>query len=176
MARRIVLGDVGSNYVFRVSRAGYDAATADLDGLLFDADHIPARWENEGTVTCPGGRGPVSGEVDLWYPGTVTVSHGSTPSVIMGLAYPLSSNNRWYTVHATVDHVSGTGNTHYHTYEFSHMDDNYCSPHWLTSDYDNGDSLQQLRGGWKLEWNSSTITITNNSPYPIRVRWLAIKI
>lgn len=176
MARRIVLGRVGSEYVFRVSRAGYDAATADLDGLLFDADYIPARFEAEGTVTCPGGRGPVSGEVELWYPGKVTISHGTSPSIIMGLAYPLSADNRWYWVHATANHFSGTGDIHYHTYEFGHMDGNYCSPHWLTSDYDNGDSLQQLRGGWKLEWDSSSITITNATPYSIRVRWLAVKI
>lgn len=175
MARRIVLGKVGSDYVFRVSRAGVDAATADLDGLLFDADHIPARYEGEGTITCPAGRDPVSGETDLWIPGKVTVSHGVDPSVIMGLAYPLSSDNRWRWVRAIAGD-DGVGETSYYYYDFGHMDDNYCSPHWMTSNIDDGSIIQEWRGGWRLEWNSSTITITNNAPHSIRVRWLAIKI
>jgi hypothetical protein len=168
MARRIILGQYGSAYRFRVSQAGYDAATADLDGLIFDADAIPAKILTTGLLT-------ITNATSTSSPGQASASHGSDPTLVIGVAqsqYPGVnggvSQYRWFGVRQ-LSSSNGGGISGYA--ETNELDTGWCSPWYYFQDDQDGTTHC---GGWKLFWDGSTVRVENHSGYQIKVRWTAL--
>jgi len=170
MARRIVLGRVGSNFVFRVSRPGFDAATADLDQLIFDGDGVHARVAASGQADVPASSYPLS-------PGTITIAHGVTdPGLIIGVAKSLyvddPSGNTGMWVGLNVDpNVSGGAVTLLPLDWNDDLKIGWCTPWIFSAD----DGSAKSANGWRIRWNSTNLFIDNFQKYGIRVRWTALE-
>jgi hypothetical protein len=165
MARRIVLGQVGSAFRFRVAEPGVDAATADLDQLIFDADNIPTRILATGTTT-----------VDLApNPGTPNVrelSHGVSPSLMIGVAQSIwtsggevNETNEWLVRTLTTGNSLGR----FVLFDMA-AKDGWSTPwYWFGNEPDQSQSC-----GWRLGWDASKVYVYNHSGASIRVRWTAL--
>jgi hypothetical protein len=168
VARRIVLGKVGSIYRFRVSQPGVDAATADLDQLLFDADNIPARVLASGVATLTNAPSP---SVEA----TQNIALGVAPSLCIGVAQSLYDNgdpaflNMWW-VRAQNPNVSG-GTPYGNPNGIEELRSGWCTPWSFFGDDSSGGTKSC---GWRIGWTSSTLTIYNRSSNNIRVRWAAL--
>lgn len=166
MARRVVLGKVGSDFVFRVSRPGFDAATADLNQLLFDADGINARIARSGLATVPASTFPLS-------PGTVTIAHDvADPGLIIGVAQSLydddASGNTGMWVGLNRDpNVSNGAVTPLPLAWNDDLKNGWCTPWIFSAD----DGSAKSANGWRIRWNSTSLFLYNFQRYQIRVRW-----
>ena len=169
MSRRIILGRNGSDYAFRVARPGFDAATASLDNLVFDADNIPTRVAATGLTT-------IGGVVQPNVPVTVDIAHGANPSLCIGVAqsqyinsnYPETDHQWEYMI---VDPDILNGKERRALIENTYLALGWCAPWILTIDADG----IQASGGWRIQWTSTLIRLHNLSPHPIRVRWAALE-
>lgn len=168
MARRIILGRNGGTFQFRVSAAGYDAATAQLDGILFDGDYIPARVAASGTFRVPKG-------TNINVPGEASRSHGLAGiAMAMAIARPwddvLNEPGDWY-YFLGLPPGQGGGVGGYRL-DNSRMDAQYVTPF-----YWDGDSLQgeTYQCGWKFFWDGSQVTARNYTLRPLDVRWAALE-
>jgi hypothetical protein len=167
MARRVVLGNVGSEFIFRVSRPGFDAATADLDQLIFDADAIQARVAASGLTTVSASEYPLS-------PGTRTITHGvDNPGLAIGVAQSMYSNefdpsNDGMWVGLDRDPQLSGGNVTIRPLNWNNdLKIGWCTP-WML----NADQGEKKSGnGWRIRWNSTSLFIDNFQAYGIRVRW-----
>lgn len=167
MARRIVLGKVGSEFLFRVSQPGIDAATAGLDDLIFDADNIPARVSASGLATVSGTSHPTTES-------TNDVAHGLgyRPALVIGVAQstytdPLqpAENGKWFV--RTYEPIVGVS-----AFEaVQELKTGWCTP-WYWQGDDSAGGFQSA--GWRLAFNSTNVTIINRSANAIRVRWAAL--
>ncbi|MCB5173636.1 hypothetical protein [Microvirga lenta] len=163
MARRIILGRNGGPYQFKVSAAGYDAATAPLDGLLFDADNVPARVAAQGTFRAERGN----------YLGVETArSHGvSSPSMCIAIARPwnpvTSSVGDWYVWFRLASGTASAGKL-----DRPLMDKNYCTPFYWWADQGNGTTEFC---GWKFRWTSSQVICESFTYEQLDVRWAALE-
>jgi hypothetical protein len=170
MARRVVLGKVGGDFVFRVSRPGFDAVTADLDQLIYDADGIQARVAASGLTTAPASEYPLT-------PGTRTIAHGvADPGLIIGVAQSMyeddTSGTTGMWVGLNVDpNVSGGRVTIEPLPWNTDLMIGWCTP-WIFS-ADDGDA--KTANGWRIRWNSTNLFIDNFQAYGIRVRWAALE-
>lgn len=168
MARRIILGNNGGEYQFKVSAAGYDAATADLDGLLFDADNIPARVAASGRFTAPATEGFMN-------PSETTRSHGAANiAAAFAIAKPIpdveGSTAYWY--YGLRLAPGQGGSTTWYVLENAHMTDNYCTPFYWEGDDAGGGSYVS---GWRFIWNSTSVVVQNFAPDRLDVRWVALE-
>lgn len=169
MTRRVILGWDGSSMKFRVSKPGADAATADLDDLLFDADSVPAVVKGSGAFNADFNAfqqtQPEVAEV-------TTISHGAGSNVdlIMAIAEPTDGRSgagiwaHWYRTSPTAAASQSIGN--------GTMNNRHCTPFWFKGDLGTG---VVYWGGWRYTWNSTSITITNNLANALRVRWVALE-
>jgi hypothetical protein len=171
MARRVVLGKVGSEFVFRVSRPGFDAATADLNQLIFDADAIQARVAASGLTSVPESAYPLS-------PGTRTISHGvDSPGLAIGVAQSMYTNsadgsNDGMWVGLDRDPQLSGGNVTIRPLPWNNdLKIGWCTP-WML----NADQGEKKSGnGWRIRWNNTTLFIDNFQAYGIRVRWSVLE-
>jgi hypothetical protein len=171
MARRVVLGNVGSEFVFRVSRPGFDAATADLDQLIFDADAIQARVAASGLTTVSASTYPLS-------PGVRTISHGvDSPGLAIGVAQSMYTNsadasNDGMWVGLDRDPQLSGGNVIIVPLHWNNdLKIGWCTP-WML----NADQGEKKSGnGWRIRWNNTTLFIDNFQAYGIRVRWSVLE-
>lgn len=163
MARRIILGRNGGQYQFKVSAAGYDAATAPLDALLFDADNVPARVAAQGTFRAATGS-PIGVQTAR--------SHGvSSPSMCIAIGRP------WDTVQLApgdweywIRLSSGTASNA--PLNRALMNKNYCTPFYWWADQTGGTTEFC---GFKFNWSSTQVIVTNFCPHPIDIRWAALE-
>jgi hypothetical protein len=161
---------VGSSFVFRVSRPGFDAATTDLDNLIFDGDAINARVAASGLTTVDGSTYPLN-------PATRTISHGvSNPGLALAVAESTWTstanpewNGRWWYM-SRDPNVSG-GAVLNGMIENDHLTLGWCTP-WRFSAND-GEAVSSA--GYRIRWNSSSLFIDNFGPYGIRVRWSVLE-
>ena len=172
MARRVVLGNVGSEFIFRVSRPGFDAATADLDQILFDADAIQARVAATGLTTVPASTYPLS-------PGVRTIAHGvDSPGLAIGVAQSMVTTptvepeNVGMWVGLDRDPQLSGGNVTMRPLNWNNdLKVGWCTP-WML----NADQGEKKSGnGWRIRWNATTLFIDNFQAYGIRVRWSVVE-
>jgi len=169
MARRIILGRDGSTFRFRVSQPGFDATTADLDNLVFDADNIPTRIAATGLATVNKAPSPHD-------PTVLALAHGASPSLCIGVALPLdvvnpgSYEGMWWYSEQNPD--IGDGSPGGNVFNLEALRNQWVTP-WLYSGDDSAGDTQSC--GWGIRWNSSTISLVNYSYNPIRVRWAALE-
>lgn len=166
MARRVVLGQVGGAFRFRVAEPGVDAATADLDQLIFDADNIPTRILATGTTTL--GLAPDPGT-----PSVREISHGVSPSLVIGVAQSIwtsggsaDETNEWLVRTLT----TGGGGLGGFVINPPGLRDGWSTPwYWFGEEPGQAQSC-----GWRLGWDSSKVYIYNHSAASIRARWTAL--
>lgn len=168
MARRIILGKYGSAYRFRVAQPGFDAALAGLDNLIFDADNIPARVAATGIAL-------VDPAVSPHQPTTRQIAHTASPSLCIGVAEPTTTpgynaDGMWRII--MQDPKVNNGNPTSLFYDLPEIHHQYCTP-WMFYGDNSGGNVQSI--GWKIQWNSSTISLINYSSNGIRVRWAALE-
>lgn len=164
MARRVVLGQVGGAFRFRVAEPGVDAATADLDQLIFDADHIPTRILATGTTTLGLATSPT-------VPSERELNHGVSPSLVIGVAQSIwtsggevNETNEWL---VRTETTSGLGGF---VINPAGLRDGWATPwYWFGNEPSQSQSC-----GWRLGWDSSKVYIYNHSAASIRVRWTAL--
>lgn len=161
MARRIILGQNAGRYQFKVSAAGYDAATAPLDALLFDADNVPARVAAQGVFRAAAGS-PTGVQTAR--------SHGaSSPSMCIAIGRPwqLGGVGDWYYL-LRLSNGSVTG----YALNRPLMDKNWCTPFYWWADQTNGATEYC---GFKFNWSSSQVIVTNFTAYELDIRWAALE-
>lgn len=174
MARRIILGKDSSGYRFRVSQPGVDAATAGLDELIFDADNIPARVAATGLATIGGAAGPTS-------PTTVSLAHGASPSLCIGVASSLhvlsgapgtlsTPTGGWARI--CTDPAIDNGAPFPWWNQVSEMVGEWVTPFLYQGDDSAG---LVVSCGWGISWSSNQVNLVNRSGYSIRVRWAALE-
>lgn len=170
MARRVVLGKDGNDFVFRVSRPGFDAATADLDQLIFDADGVQARVAASGLATVAASSYPLS-------PGTTTIAHGvADPGLIIGVAQSLyvddASGTTGMWVGLNVDPNVSNGQVTVLPLNWNtDLMVGWCTPWIFSAD----DGAAKSANGWRIRWNSTSLFFDNFQKYGIRVRWTALE-
>jgi hypothetical protein len=169
MARRVVLGQVGGAFRFRVAQPGVDAATADLDQLIFDADAIPTRILATGLAT-------VGQTLDPNVPTLRELSHGVSPSLVIGVAQSIyttpgqvDETNQWVVIQRLAP--SQGGGTGAFTIDPAGLKDGWAAP-WYWFGTESGGATQSC--GWRLGWDSSKVYLYNHSARDIRVRWTAL--
>jgi hypothetical protein len=170
MARRVILGKIGADYRFRVSQPGLDAATAGLDGLIFDADNIPARVAATGLATIGAAPQPKQ-------PATVTLAHGAAPSLCIGVAestYVTTGfeyfSGTWFIRIRNPNLNGGNPSTRYN--EVPDMVGQWVTPFLFEGDDSQG-TVQSC--GWRISWDGTNISLHNYSGNGIRVRWAALE-
>ncbi|KFG68711.1 hypothetical protein [Microvirga sp. BSC39] len=171
MARRIILGQYGSGYRFRVSQPGLDAATAGLDALIFDADNIPARVAATGT-------GIVSAAPAPDQPFVQSYAHGANPSLCIGVARSRFPGNLMsqeppggWVLRIRNPKINNGNPTERWNY-VNDMVNEWVTPFRFQGDDSAGD-VQSC--GWGISWTSTTISIRNYSGSDIDVRWAALE-
>jgi hypothetical protein len=169
MARRVVLGQVGSAFRFRVAQPGVDAATADLDEMIFDADAIPTRILATGTATVGPAANPTT-------PTILQQSHGVTPSLVIGVAQSIyttpgqvDETNQWIVIQQLA--ASQGGGMGAFAIDPPGFKDGWAAPWYWFGTGQSGDSQSC---GWRLGWDSSRVYLYNHSAVNIRTRWTAL--
>lgn len=76
MANRLLLGNAGSGYEFKISRPGFNVLTATADQLLFDADKPLMQIVAQGVAMVPPG-----GESEWRYVNVTIPSQGYLPLI-----------------------------------------------------------------------------------------------
>ncbi len=173
MARRVIIGNDGSGRMrIRTSMPGYDAATAPLDGLLFDADAIPGRIISEGQQYCH------------WYmhdntaaglPQTTAIPHYATGNfIIIGIAKAMYEGGSlppdWRLKSRKI--VNGVASI-YFSYMGGAATGNYLTPFYISGDHGGGHTFWY---GWKLRWDSENIIIDNYLANGLWLRWQALEV
>jgi hypothetical protein len=172
MARRVVLGKVGSDFVFRVSRPGFDAATTDLSNLIFDADGVQARVAATGLATVAASTFPLT-------PATTTIAHGvAAPGLAIGVAQStyVDIQNTNTGMWVGMKRQNNVANGQVTNVPLPWNDDlkiGWCTPWRLAAEYA-PDGYAEANG-WRIRWNNSSLFLDNFQAYGIRVRWAVLE-
>lgn len=178
MTKRILIGrDGGGNFRIRASAAGYDVETAPLDQILFDADAVPGRIIRQGERYCDWNQFQTS---QPNVPETTTFAHGvpsGVPFLITAIGRAQYSDGTTPPDWAYWRYVligSGTQRAaQAYVLGNSQMTGRYCTPFRFSGDDGAGETNW---GGWWISWNGTNITVTNNCPHGIWMRWQALEV
>lgn len=173
MARRIIIGHDGAGgFRIRTSMPGYDAATAPLDALLFDADALPGRILHEGEFFC-----------DWWMydgmsPGQAvraSVPHYASGNfIVIAIAKALYSDGSapedWRLKSRKIVNAVPTM---YYRFMGGAAKGNYLTPFYISGDFGNGENFWW---GWKLSWDGSLIHVDNWLANGLWVRFQVLEV
>lgn len=173
MAQRVIIGnDSTGRMLIRTSAAGYDAATAPLNSLLFDADACPGRILSSGEQYCH------------WYmydwqnPGqsldTVIPHYASGSFIVIAIAKAIYDDGTypedWRLKSRKI--VNGVA-TFYYSYMGGPAKGNYVTPFYASGDYSGGHTYWF---GWTLSWDNSNIIIRNWLANGLYIRWMVLEV
>lgn len=150
----------------RASMPGYDAATAPLDALLFDADSVPSRIITQGEGFCDFNKYIAASPRQ---PVSVQIPHGASGSfVIAMIARPMYSDGtapaEWYHCYYWIKNAVITAGR----MPFGMSAGYYLTPFNLSGD--NGGGFVWW-GGYFLRWDGSYLYVDNYCNHGLWVRW-----
>lgn len=171
MSRRIIMGRSGSvNYGLRVSKAGYDALAAGLDGLLFDSDLIAAKAFAGNTFLTNVNNN--LGRSSPQAPAVTTAPHGLSGTFI---AAAIARPGALYTG-ADADRWSGWGSGITGTMVAAvYLDPtkSFATPHYYRQNFSTGALAE---GGWTFSWDGTNFYVHNYCSHTLFVRWKAMRV
>lgn len=182
MSRRIFLGQDGTGALrIRAAKPAYDALTAPLDGILFDADAVPGRIITQGKQFC------ANNPYQVTYPNTpqaTTIAHGIDSSlsyIITAIGQAQNSDGTladdWrYWGHGI--NGGGAGSVVSRPLGNAQMLKQFCTPFRFSGSFgpDSNGNDRDYWGGWWISWDSTNLTVTNNCGNGVYVRWMALEL
>lgn len=180
MSRRVVIGNVpGLGFKMRAAFPGYDAATAPLNGLIFDADYVPGRIIGSGSGQAP--PQPRTHPDDAAKPVSFGHGLGRVPDMMIVVAQALAPANGapdpWGYLFYAPELGPGwrgalLGN--------ANMDYRYVAPFNFQGNNKGGQYQSGLGGyyfgGWDYTFDASSLVIWTRVPQILSFIWVALEL